>query len=169
MVNKLLNAQLSAVFSQDPTISLKNYLSTNWATVTGYSPPAAAAIKFDTKFGSFTGFNLVIIEEMPKSVESQIVGKGRTRVTETKRLQIWCRGSSAKNNRYLMEKHIDSLINSNPTGLTSDGIDEMHLDDFTEIPQITDDEINKAQPQRQEVWRSRATVRLVYDLYVTAA
>lgn len=169
MVNKLLNAQLSAVFSQDPSISLKSWLSTNWTTTTGYSPPAAALVKFDTKFHSFTGMNLVIIEEMPKTTESQTLGKGRTRVTETKRLQIWCRGSSAKNNRYLMEKHIDSLINGNPTGLQSDGIDEMHLDDFTEIPQITDDEINKAQPQRQEVWRSAAQVRLAYDLYVTSA
>lgn len=169
MVNKLLTAQLGTAFTQDPSISLKSYLSTNWTTSTGYSVPTAANVKFDTKFGSFTGFNLVIIEDMPKTSQAQTLGKSRTRNTETKRIQIWCRGTSGKNNRYLMEKHIDSLINGNITGLQANGIDLMELDDFTEIPQITDDEINKAQPQRQEVWRSRATVRLVYDLYQTAA
>lgn len=169
MPNKLLNAQLGAVFSQDPSISLKSYLSTNWTTTTGYSPPSTANIKFDTKFGSFTGFNMIIIEDMPKTIASQTLGKGRTRVTENKRIQIWCRGTSGKNNRYLIEKHIDSLLNGNPRGMISDGIDIVELDDFREIPQITDDEINKAQPQRQEVWRSVATVRLIYDLYSTSA
>lgn len=168
MTNKLLNAQLGAVFSQDPSISLKTFLSTNWTVSTGYSPPTAASIKFDTKFGSFTGFNMIIIEDMPKIIQTQTLGKGRTRVTENKRIQIWCRGTSGKNNRYLIEKHIDSLINGNPRGMISDGIDIMELDDFREIPQITDSEINTAQPQRQEVWRSVATVRLIYDLYSTS-
>ncbi len=167
MPNILKNARLSAVFSQDPTISLKSYLSTNWTTTTGYSPPAAATIKFDTKFGSFTGFNFVIVEDMPKISKPETLGKGRVRVTENKRIQILCRGTSAKNNLYLMEKHIDSLINGNPLGLISDGIDLMELDDFTPIPVITDNEITQTQPQRQEVWRSRASVRLIYDLYQT--
>ena len=85
MTNKLLNAQLSAVFAQDPTISLKSFLSTNWTVSTGYSPPAAAAIKFDTKFGSFTGYNMIIIEDMPQITKAQTLGKSRTRTTENKR------------------------------------------------------------------------------------
>lgn len=165
MVNKLLNSRLGTAFTTDPTISLKNYLYNNWSTSTGYAVPDVANVKFDTKFGSFTGFNLVIIEDMPKTSKGQTLGKGRVRVTETKRIQVWCRGLSGKNNLYLIEKHIDSLINANPTGMNTDGIDIIELDDFTAIPMITDDEIFKGKPQSQEAWRSRATVRLVYDLY----
>ena len=63
MVNKLLNARLSAVLTGDTSVSLYTWLSANWATSTGYTVPLSTAIKFDTKFGSTKGFfNYIIID-----------------------------------------------------------------------------------------------------------
>ena len=163
MTNKMLNSQLSGVFTQDPSISLKNFLSTNWTVVTGYVPPIATTIRFDTKFGNMSGENFVVIENMPQTIKPQILGKGRTRTVDTKRLQIYCVGHSSKDNKWKMERHIDSLINGNPTGLTANGIDIMELGEFVEIEAAPDNPKNPA--GTTVIARSRALVTLTYDEY----
>ena len=167
MVNKLLDAQLGTVLTQDPSISLKSFLSTNWAVATGYSPPIAAAIRFDTKFGNMSGENFVIIENMPQTIKPQILGKGRVRITDVKRLQIYCVGHSSKDNKWKMEKHIESLINGNPQGLNANGIDIIDLSEFVEIEAAPDNPKNPA--GTTVIARSRALVSLIYDEYQAVA
>lgn len=110
-----------------------------------------------------SGENFVIIENMPKIIKPQILGKGRTRTEDVKRLQIYCVGHSSKNNKWLMERHIDSLINGNPTGLNADGIDRMELSEFVEIEPSADNP--KAPGLPTTIARSRALVILTYDQY----
>lgn len=148
MVNKLLNSRLGTV-SPDPSISFDTWLTSMWATTTGYTVPDISAIKTDTKFGSGKGFfNFIIIEEMPKNTKPQTIGSGRYNHTEVKRIQIMCIGTTAKVTKWNMERHIESLVNGNPTAMqTTYGIDEIHITDFNEIPTSeTDDTITKLQP-----------------------
>lgn len=140
MVNKLLNSRLTAI-TPDPSISFDTWLSANWSTTTGYTVPASSAIKIDTKFGSTKGFfNYIIIEEMPKKITPQTVGAGRYTNVEVKRIQIMCIGTTAKVTKWNMERHIESLVNGNPTGMqTTYGIDWIQLTDFNEIPTSEND------------------------------
>ena len=148
MVNKLVNSRLNAVIP-DPSISFDTWLTANWATATGYTVPAISAIKVDTKFGSTKGFfNYIIIEEMPKRVRPQTVGSGRYTTEEVKRIQIMCIGTTAKVTKWNIERHIDSLVNGNPTDMqTTYGIDWMQLSEFNEIPTSENDNtITNLQP-----------------------
>ena len=163
MVNILRLAQTSAAFTQDPAISLMNYLKNNWTTVTGYTVPQVTAIRFDTKFGNMSGENFVIIENMPQTIKPQILGKGRTRTLDVKRIQILCIGHSSINNRWNMEQHIDSLINGNPLALTTNGIDIVELSDFTVLENTPDNTMDPAQTTVRS--RSKATCTLTYDKY----
>ena len=148
MVNKLLNSRLGAVIP-DPSISFDTWLSANWTTSTGYTVPALSAIKVDTKFGSTKGFlNYIIIEEFPKKITPQMVGASRYTNVEVKRIQVMCIGTTAKVTKWNMERHIESLVNGNPTGMqTTYGIDWIQLTDFNEIPTSeTDQTITNLQP-----------------------
>ena len=140
MVNKLLNSRLTAI-TPDPSISFDTWLSANWSTTTGYTVPALSAIKVDTKFGSTKGFfNYIIIEEMPKKITPQTIGAGRYTNVEVKRIQIMWIGTTAKVTKWNMERHIESLVNGNPTGMqTTHGIDWIQLTDFNEIPTSEND------------------------------
>lgn len=163
-------AQLGGPFTQDPVVSLFTYLKNNWTQATGYSPPAASAIKFDSKFGLVTGFNnYVIVERMPATEEDQTVGKTRKRVYDNMIIQIYCQGSSAINNRWLMEMHIRSIIDANPTALRTNGIDEIGITTFQPIltDYEKDSDITDRAPANKGLWisRSRAKVELIYDLY----
>lgn len=172
MVDKLLNAQLGAVFPTDPAVALWTYVKAQWTTVTGYSPPAVSLIKFDTKFGSQKGFyNYFIVENMPQDVKPQTIGGARYRYNDVKRVQILCVGPSAKNNKWLMEQHIDSIINANPRGMiTTYGIDEIQLTSFTDVVGESDTQITGMMPNKaDQVARSRALVYLIYDKYATTA
>ena len=171
MVEKLLNARLAAVFTTDPAVGLWTYVKAHWTDVTGYSPPVVGLIKFDTKFGSAKGFyNYFIVENMPQDVKPQTLGGARYRYNDVKRVQILCVGTSAKNNKWLMEQHIDSIINGNPTGMqTTYGIDEFLLTSFTDIVGESDVQITGLMPNKaDQVARSRALVNLMYDKYATA-
>lgn len=174
MVNKLINSRLGAVFSTDPAVGLWTWLKSVWTTSTGYSVPAAAAIKFDTKFGEQKGFlNFVIVENMPSATTPQTLGGERYETVDTKRIQILCIGTSAKNTKWLIERHINSLINSNPTGMQATyGINEIQLSDFTDIGNTVENDakITTLQPTRDfQRARSRATVTLKYEEEATTA
>lgn len=170
MVNKLLNAQLSAVQTVDNAVGLWTYIKSIWGTVTGYSPPAVGLIKFDTKFGEQKGFyNFIIVENMPQTIKPQILGAGRFRYTDVKRVQIMCLGPSAKNNKWLIEKHLESLANGNITGMQATyGIDQFLLSDFTEIFVQPDPNVTALMPTKIDQARSRALVTMIYDNYLVA-
>jgi hypothetical protein len=170
MVNKMLLAQLDSVFVTDPAISLRNFIRDNWAVVTGYTVPAAATVKFDTKFGEQKGFyNFVIIENMPVQSTPQILGGGRFRYRDVKRIQVMCLGPSAKNNKFQMEQHIESLLNGNLLALQTGGIDEFWMTEFTEIFVQPDPNITALMPTKIDQARSRALVTLIYDKYRAVA
>jgi len=171
MVNKLLNAQLSGVFTVDPAVALWTFIKNNWGTVTGYTVPVVANVKFDTKFGDMIGYNFVIVENMPVDIKPQILGAGRFRYNDTKRIQIMCEGTSAKNTKWNMERHIDSIINGNVTGMQATfGIDEVLLSEFVEIPVgVTETDITQRKASRVLTARSRALATLIFDQYQAVA
>ena len=77
-----------------------------------------------------------------------------------------CIGTTAKTTKYNMEKHIESLVNGNPTDMqTTYGIDWMTLSDFTEIPTSEDDgTISNLQPNTGfQKARSRAVITLRFE------
>ena|SRR3990167_1814844 len=172
MVNKLLNSRLGAIIP-DPSISFDTWLTANWSTVTGYTVPASSAIKIDTKFGSGKGFfNFIIIEEMPKKINPQTIGAGRYTNVEVKRVQIMCIGTTAKVTKWNIEKHIESLVNGNPTDMqTTYGIDWMQLTDFNEIiTSETDDILTNLQPNTGfQKARSSAQLTLRWESEASAA
>ena len=167
----MLNARLGTVQTVDNAVGLWTYLKSIWTTTTGYTVPAVADIRFDTKFGEQKGkYNFVIVENMPQTIKPQILGGERDTIHDVKRIQIMCLGPSAKNNKWLMEKHIDSLLNGNKTGMqTTYGIDEMLLSEFVEIPVQPDPNITSLMPTKIDQARSRALITLKYDNYATAA
>ena len=136
MSNKLINSRLGTVFSTDPAVTLWTVIKNNWTNSTGYTVPAQATVKFDTKFGEFKGFfYFVIVENMPNIVKPQTLGNSRYVYEDKKRVQILAIGSDAKDKKWKMERHIDSIVNGNPTlAQTTYGIDVVTLSDFTEIP-----------------------------------
>lgn len=164
-----LDAQLGTVLTQDPVVSIFTYLKNNWGQSTGYSPPAVGTIKFDSKFGLVTGFlNYVIVERMPCVEEDQTLGRGRKRIHDNMRIQIFCQGSSAINNRWLMEMHIRSILDANPIALRTNGIDEIGISGFVPIyTGQSDNEITNRTPATKGMWiaRSRATLEVIYDLF----
>jgi len=173
MTNKLVNARLNAVMPTDPAVALWTWLKSVWGTTTGYTVPASTAIKFDTKFGEQKGFlNFVIVENMPTIVKPMTLGGARYSNEEVKRIQIISTGTSAKNTKWNMERHIDSLINGNPTGMqTTYGMNEIQCGTFSEIGTgETEQKITALQPNRafQRV-RSFAEVTLKYDQVATSA
>ena len=168
MVNILKNAQLGTAFTVDTSVGLWTYLKSIWGTSTGYAVPDVTKVKFDTKFGEQKGFfNFVIIENMPIQSKPQILGAGRFRYNDVKRIQVMCLGPSAKNNKWLMEQHIESLLNGNITGMQATyGVDEFILTEFSEIFVQPDPNITALMPTKIDMARSRALVTLIYDKYL---
>lgn len=169
--NKLINSTLSGVFTTDPSVALFTWLKSNWGTVTGYTVPDASEIKFDTKFGGTKGFfNYVIVESVNVTTDPQVLGSSRYHSTETKRVQILCVGPSSRNTRYQMEKHIESIINGNPTAMQSDGIHTFDISDFQELNLEAESTVTSMTPNKQyQTSRSFATVEMRYDLEQTTA
>ena len=167
--NKLINSTLSDVFATDPNIALWTWLKNNWTTSTGYTVPAVSSIKFDTKFGSTKGFfNYVIVESINRTTTPQTLGSARYHSDDTKRVQIMCVGPSSKNTIYNMERHIESLINGNPTGMQSDGIEIFSITDFQDLNLESESAVTKMTPNKQyQTSRAFATVTLTYDLVQT--
>jgi len=172
LVNKLINSRLGTVFTTDPAVTLWTIIKNNWTNSTGYTVPTQATVKFDTKFGEFKGFfYYVIIENMPTFVTSQILGNSRYLYEDKKRLQILAIGSDAKDKKWKMERHIESIINGNPTlAQTTYGIDVVTISEFTEIPtdetEATTTNLNPTKGFHKA--RSFATVTLRWEQEATA-
>jgi len=172
MTSKLLNARLSAI-TPDPSKSFDTWLTANWGTVTGYTVPLIAAIKVDTKFGSTKGFfNFIVIEEMPKNISPQTIGSGRYVNTEVKRIQVMCIGTDAKTTKWNIEKHIESIVNGNPTDMqTTYGMDTIHITEFNEISTGENDGvITTMQPNTGfQKARSSGILTMKYEAYSATA
>ena len=175
----MLNARLDAVQTADNAVGLWTYVKSIWGTATGYttvpdyglSGSSVTKIKFDTKFGDVIKgyYNFFIVENMPQEIKPQIIGGGRDTITDVKRVQIMCLGPSCKNNKWLMEKHIDSLINGNKTGMqTTYGIDWMVLSQWQEIPVSTEADTTQLKGMKIDQARSSALVTLKSDNYAVA-
>lgn len=170
MVNKLINSELGTAFVTDPSIALWTYVKSIWDNATGYTVPVSTAIKFDTKFGEQKGFtNFWIVENMPTFEKSQIIGGTRYEYEDVKRIQILCVGPSAKNKKWNMERHTDSLINANLTGMrTTYGIKTMNLSGWTELNMEENSKQTSMIPQKNfQTARSFATVTLRYEQEAT--
>jgi len=149
---------------QDPAITLKNYISTNWASfVSGVTPPLAATILFDTKFSRLDKANFVIIEPMPGDTESQVIGNGRYVYDDVRRIQIFCNSKTAFNDRWLMERHITNLINANMLGMQAQGIIWAMIDKFEEIRMQPEAKTNIPEIQSTSIARSFAFILLRYE------
>ena len=108
---------------------------------------------------------------MPKKIAPQTIGAGRYTNIEVKRIQILCIGTTAKVTKWNIEKHIESLVNGNPTGMqTTYGIDWMQLTDFNEIiTSETDDTITNLQPNTGfQKARSTAQITLKWESEASA-
>lgn len=128
----------------------------------------AGNINFDTKFSRMDKLYHVIIEPMP--IQSKFNGTGGSRysVKDQKRIQILCKGFSAKDKKWKLEQQIYSMINANIRGMITDGIEEAFITDFQEIAVDSDDLMSTglAQPKVATIARSRALVTLQYDMAI---
>jgi len=172
LVNKLLNSRLSAAFTTDPSVALWTYIKSIWGTATGYTVPAAATVKFDTKFGEQKGFfYFVIVENMPETIKPLQLGAGTFMSDSVKRLQIFAIGPSAKDKKWKMEKHIESLVNGDVTGMqTTYGINSVIISQFSELPgEVDSNQKNESPTKDFQVARSYALVTLRHESYQTVA
>jgi len=172
MVNKLLNSRLSAAFTTDPSVALWTYIKSIWGTVTGYTVPAVATVKFDTKFGEQKGFfYFVIVENMPENIKPLQIGAATFMYESVKRLQIFCIGPSAKDKKWKMERHIESLINGDLRGMqTTYGINSVTISQFSELPGEGETNQKNESPTKDfQVARSYALVTLRHEAYQTVA
>lgn len=158
------NSLLGTPLAQDPAITLKNYIQTNWDTYSsGVTPPTAAKILFDTKFSRLDKANFVIIEPMPGDTESQVIGNGRYVYDDVRRIQIFCNSKSSYNDRWLMERHITNLINANMLGMQAQGIIWAMIDKFEETRMQPESKTNIPEIESTLIARSWAFILLRYE------
>jgi len=170
MVNILKNSRLNAAFTTDPSVALWTYIKSIWGTTTGYSPPASATVKFDTKFGEQKGFfYFVIIENMPETIKPLQIGAATFMYDAVKRLQIFCIGPTAKDKKWKMERHIESLINADLKGMqTTYGINSVRISQFTELPgEVESEQKNESPTKEFQVARSYALVSMTFEQFQT--
>lgn len=150
-----------------------HYLKGNW----DLDSPGADSIVFDTKFGSKTGMNYVIIEKMPTMMEYQVLGGSRTRFVDTYRIQTFCIGFASINAKFLIEQEIQRIINGSALGIqtvtingtaTNTGIEWAEIESFTEISTYNDVQITQNMMPKEPSTRARsyAIVHLYYDKVV---
>lgn len=170
MANQIVSRS-GAAFSKDPRIILMDYIKFGWG-VGNITPPAVESVRFDTKFGAqaLTMQNAIVVEKMPAMMKPQTLGGSRSEYIDTYRVQIYCRGHSAINNKYTMEQEIQRIINADPDAIqtvnnTATGIDWAWIDEFVEIPVASDAKVGASVSPSLPATaaRSAAIVRLYYQ------
>lgn len=147
---------LGTPFVTEPRQALRDYLYNNY----GLADPAKADVRFDLTFGS-TGRNFVVVENNSRSNKPQILGNGRRKYTDTKRIQVLCKGmTNAQSNLFKIEEELDRIINTNIAGMNSYGINEVQLSEF--VPLSTNPD-GKKTLTKEYVYRSRALCTLTYE------
>lgn len=148
---------------RDTSVDLKTFISDNY----DLSAPAKTSVNFDTKMARLEKENHVIITRMPKASKHELLGGGRRRYTDVKRVQVICTGHSALNNRYLIEQELEDIINANIRGMqTTYGIDEIEITSFTAFNTFTDQQMDNLEAEAKATARSFAEVIMKYDNYV---
>lgn len=160
-------AQLGTAFVQDPAISLMKFLKTNWDQPVVFTAVPKANINFDTKWARADFPNSIIIEQMNVKSEDQALGRTRIRYHHYFKIQVFCKGTSALNNRYQIEQHLEDLINANSTAERGDGFDEFGIEGWQPVQTWTDDEISKVTVTTKNTTesRSKAIVHVIYEKY----
>ena len=166
-------AQTGAPFTQDPAISLMNMLNGDptsspvglWgSTGASASLPAYTLVRFDTKYSRYDKHILVIVERMPFTFEQQTLGMTRFRVTENRRIQIWCDTNQARNNRWLTEQELFRIINANPLYLQGNGIDYIYTDGQGVISTSDVTDTSREVGTELTLVKSYLNVKMVYDV-----
>lgn len=165
MVNTWKLGQTGAAFTQDPRVSLLNFLKTNWSAAT--SSPAVGSILFTPKLTDQQKSYIVVVEKMPAQNQdsNRTVGGSRKRVYDIYRLYVIAKGMTSVNDAFNMVQAIDSLVDANPLGLQSNGIDEMKVIDYDLLP----DSVNQLAATNQATGLKVVTyvvrVQLTFDKY----
>lgn len=167
VINILKVAQLGTAFTQDPAISLMKFIKTNWDQPVTFTAVPKANINFDTKWARADFANHIIIEQMTVKPEDAALGRSRIRYHHYFRVQVFCKGDSALNNRYKIEQHLEDLINANPAAERGDGFDEFMLEGWQPVPSWTDEELNKVTVNTKNTTqsRSKAIIHIIYEKY----
>ena len=148
----------------DPIKSLLAYIQDNYTL----STPAKDSIHFSITFDDFSKENQLIVEHMNKQASPEVIGKSRVNYTVNVRIQIYCNSSTAANDMFLIQEHLDDLINANPSAMQTDyGINEIHMTDFQPIYFRNEQQINNMEVNEQEEWlqRSWTAVTMKYTKY----
>lgn len=146
----------------DTSIILKNFISDSYTI----GQPPKAQVDFDTKFARMDKFNHIIVENMPKMYNKKTLGGNRFAVEDVKRIQVFCSRPSAINDRFLIETHLMDIINANPLGMQSSGVQQAFITQFSPIITQTDAKTNEGEVETTAFARSYALCTLYYDLTV---
>lgn len=161
-------AQTGAAFTQDPRMSLRNFIYDNW-TVAGIYSDADLARQFvhiDTKFDNTSKTYAVIVEKLVTDNAPQVLGKQRVRAHDHCRIQVFARGFNSIDKSYKMVQFLDDLLGANPTALRTSGIDEIVLGSFNPI-NTQDERPSTGQAKSQLITRYWCECTLIYDKYLS--
>lgn len=167
MVNRWKIAQTGTTgLSQDPRISLMNFIKNNWALVC--QDPAIGNITVDTKLKNNSKQYSITIEKMPtvNRDDERTIGNGRKTVRENYRIYISAKGFGSIDKSWKMVQALDDLIDCNQTALQTDGIDWMKVLDFDILQDNTEEVIRKGQATSNNITTYLMNVELTYDKYL---
>lgn len=168
-INSLNNMVSGAAPSEEFTITLMTWMKTNWPTggALGDTNLIAGNITFDTKFQNLSKKRAIVFEQFPQSTPPGTLGGLIVNVTETKRIQVWVSAANlgvAKAEKWKLEQQLLSMVNANPRALIPNGVREMWMDNFTQIPTDSDGAPSKGQAQESLIARSSAQVHMYYEM-----
>lgn len=160
LANNLVSAQTGAAFSQDPAITLKDFLEDNWEI----SDPAASLINFDTKLERFDKYLHCIVENISDPADIADIGASRFTHEDVKRVQLIGYRKNAKDQIWKMKERIEAIINANPTGMQANGIEQAFIIDYQDlISSPTFDDVKQPEARMTGEIRSRFLIKLRYD------
>lgn len=159
-------ATLGTPFTQDPSVSLINYIKNNWDTPTTFVIPKSRCY-FDNKWGRSDIPNEIVVERVATNDVITALGMQRIRNYDSFTIQLVARGDNAINNLFLMQQHIEDLINGNPTAERVDGFDEFKITGWQPVKTWSDDDISASvvDTLNTNMARSKALVTVIYDKY----
>jgi hypothetical protein len=95
--------------------------------------PERERIRFDTKFDKLVPLNQIIIKEVTTAVEPEVLGVSRWSNVAFYRIMLWSSGTSAINNIYNMRKEVQRILQTNPLGMFTSGIERALISDIERI------------------------------------
>src|SRR5262245_59578493 len=126
----VIQASTGQAPTQDPAITIKNFLSDNWVV----SDPPVAQVKFDTKYRNIGTLNAVFVKQRDAPTEYPIFGPARQSYEELFDIVIYAKGDAVDEQAWKMKSRIKSLINANPTIHVDRGIEWAWVESWTVLP-----------------------------------